>query len=369
MDDEQARSLTPDEIEQQFQGWEAIVAFARAEQMVLTRAADRQQLPLGDGCRSLNEWIASRMDLAPETAAAIVRTARLDEESPELSAALSEGRLTWDRVIVIAPLVTDGESVDEFAGLDIGGVRRQAARRRRTTAHDERRSFAARYVSIQPNLDESLRRFHGQLPGLDGRLFEKALLERADEFRELPRATASTSGQRQADALVAMAQDSLGRSGADATDSTGPSVAVFLDLDAANGSGGELGAEIEYGPRVGPNTLDELLCTGSVQVIGLADGRPVVTSDAAKAIPPAIRQTVAWRDQGCTIDGCTSRYRLQPHHIRQRRHGGSHDPDNLTTLCWYHHHVAIHGQGLRIDPDSPPQRRRLIRTRAGPDPP
>ena len=153
------------------------------------------------------------------------------------------------------------------------------------------------------------------------------------------------------------------------TTGSGPAVTVFLDLDQANGTGGELGAEVEYGPRVGPNTLDELLCTGSVQLIGLSDGRPVVTSDAAKAIPPAVRRAVAWRDGGCTVDGCTSRYRLQPHHIRERRHGGNHDPDNLATLCWYHHHVAIHGQGFRIDPESPAQRRRLIRTRAGPDPP
>jgi non-ribosomal peptide synthetase component F len=166
-----------------------------------------------------------------------------------------------------------------------------------------------------------------------------------------------------------MAQDSLSRSSDGTTDSAGPSVSVFVDLDAANGSAGQLGVEVEYGPRVGPATLDELLCTGSVQVIGLADGRPVVTSDAAKAIPPAVRRTVAWRDQGCTIDGCHSRYRLQPHHIRQRHHGGNHDPDNLATLCSYHHHVAVHGQGFCIDPDSPPQRRRLIRTRAGPDPP
>ena len=101
----------------------------------------------------------------------------------------------------------------------------------------------------------------------------------------------------------------------------------------------------------------------------LSKGRPVVTSDAARSIPQALRRFVAWRDRGCTIDACQSRYRLQPHHIRELRHGGVHDPDNLTTLGWYHHHVAIHGQGFRIAPDSPRQRRRLIRSRAGPDPP
>jgi hypothetical protein len=31
--------------------------------------------------------------------------------------------------------------------------------------------------------------------------------------------------------------------------------------------------------------------------------------------------------------------------------------------------VAIHGNGFRIDPQSPPQRRRLIPPEPGPDPP
>ena len=55
-----------------------------------------------------------------------------------------------------------------------------------------------------------------------------------------------------------------------------------------------------------------------------------------------------------------SRYRLQIHHITRWADGGRTDPQNLTTLCWFHHHVAIHGQGFTIDPHSPPQRRRLL---------
>jgi hypothetical protein len=34
------------------------------------------------------------------------------------------------------------------------------------------------------------------------------------------------------------------------------------------------------------------------------------------------------------------------------------------TLCWYHHHVAIHRGGLVIDHNSPPFARRLVRPRA-----
>jgi hypothetical protein len=146
-------------------------------------------------------------------------------------------------------------------------------------------------------------------------------------------------------------------------------VVVFVDLDQANDTAGELGAEIEYGPRVGPETLEEILCTGSVQLVGLENGKPVVTSDNTKVIPPTARRYVAWRDGGCSITGCRSRYRLQPHHINNRQHGGDHDPENLATLCWFHHHVAIHGAGFGLRPGDPPGNRRLTRPRRYHHPP
>lgn len=62
----------------------------------------------------------------------------------------------------------------------------------------------------------------------------------------------------------------------------------------------------------------------------------------------------------CSIDGCQSRYRLEPHHIVHAEHHGPTDPDNLTLLCWFHHHTAIHTRGFEIDPHSPTHRRRLL---------
>jgi 5-methylcytosine-specific restriction endonuclease McrA len=85
-----------------------------------------------------------------------------------------------------------------------------------------------------------------------------------------------------------------------------------------------------------------------------------------RVIPPKVRRFVLARDGGCVIDGCTSTYRLEVHHIVPRSEDGTHDPDNLVTVCWWHHHVAIHGQGQRIDPTSPPKRRRLIPVRIAP---
>ncbi len=163
-------------------------------------------------------------------------------------------------------------------------------------------------------------------------------------------------------------------------------VTVFVDARRDNPA--ETTAEIATGPRVGPDTLEQILCTGTVSVISMDGTTPIATSHATRPIPPALRHAIVHRDGGCTIDGCKSRYRLQPHHIQRWSDSGGHNPTNLTTLCWYHHHIAIHGQGYEIDPvplsrgtaeeqgddaggssPTPPLRRRLRRRRSGTDPP
>jgi hypothetical protein len=90
------------------------------------------------------------------------------------------------------------------------------------------------------------------------------------------------------------------------------------------------------------------------------EGQPLAIGTATTTIPPRLRRFVLARDDGCVIDGCLSTYRLQPHHIEPRHRGGDNHPDNLATLCWYHHHTIIHGHGHHIDSNSPPGRRRLI---------
>jgi hypothetical protein len=90
---------------------------------------------------------------------------------------------------------------------------------------------------------------------------------------------------------------------------------------------------------------------------------------STRGIPKAIRRFVLARDGGCTVEGCRSRYRLQPHHLVPYAAGGTHHPANLTTLCWFHHHVVVHRLGYRLDPHSPPGRRRFLRQHTGTDPP
>ena len=363
---------SPDDLRARLRDVEVTISDLRCEQATLVNELDKIHVAGRDGHRSMNEWLSAELDVTRSFASDLVFCARNLVKDRPINARLASGDVTFDRAVALMRLAdagADRATVEDSELQDLAAVRRLTAQQRRMTRTTAHQAFTERFVTVQPTLDESSRRVTGQLCGVDGDVFERALYARADELRLLPGGDAYTRGQLQADALVAMAQDSLNRERDSESSTGGGSVSILVDLDTANGNGGEHGAEIEYGPRIGPNTLEELLCTGTVQIIGLHNGEPVVTSKASRAIPPAVRRLVAHRDGGCTIAGCTSRYRLEPHHIVHRSHGGTHDPENLTTLCWFHHHIAIHQQGLRIDPNSPPLKRRLIRTPVGVDPP
>lgn len=347
-------SAATDTLEQRLLRLESIVAVARAEQMAIVAEFDVRQIPIADGCRSMQEWLAGRLSVGIETASALTRLARSQHHG--VRAASRRGELTFDQAIEAA------------LAHDISGMRRMAAHHRRVTPDDERDSFDERFFVMQPNLDHTGYRAWGSLPGLDGSIVEKALFERADDFPALPDGTRDSIGRRMADALVSVCQDSL--TSGDSNGDTTPMATVFVDAGLASETSGQAGATVASGPRVGPLTLEEILCGGAVQVITTEHGVPTWSSPVTKAIPPAIRRFVLHRDGGaCAADGCSSRYRLQPHHVRRRSDGGDHDPTNLTTLCWFHHHVVVHRMGYGLDADSPPQRRRFSRsapTRAGP---
>ena len=226
------------------------------------------------------------------------------------------------------------------------------------TQEDERNAFEHRYLVIQPSLDDAAYKLWGLLPGVDGQLIAAALDKRETGLPVLP-GEGNGQGQRRADALTAICLDTL--TGTDHPGDPARAVTVaemFIDAGLATRDGGESGATLPSGVKVGPNTLAEILCGGRVRVIAVDGLHPVAYTDRTDVIPPAVRRFVQWRDMGqCSIEGCHSRYRIQPHHINERHHGGNHDPDNLVSLCWYHHHVAIHQLGYTIDPDSPIHRR------------
>ncbi len=351
----------------------AEISRLQARQLTLLNQLQRAGVAEADGARSMVDWTATALDVNQSTAQRLVDAAnRMYRTDPYLYEQMEDGEISFDRAMATLSLMGASAPmgvVDRSFNLDLTAVNRLIGQYRRISHKDEQQAFSDRYLTIQPNLDNSVWRGSFELPGVEGSIVDQAISGRVDELRRLPGADFFSRSQLNADALVAISQDFLGDAGDDNITGTGGAVTVFVDLEEANGTSGELGAEMKYGPRVGPSVLEEILCGGTVRLVGLEDGQPVVTSQAATAIPPAVRDYVAWRDKGCAISGCHSRYRLQIHHIKHRANGGDHDPDNLVTLCWFHHHVAIHRAGFTLDQGRPPYCRSLVPPNPGHDPP
>jgi len=358
-------TLTMDTIEQRLARGEAAIARIRAAQMTLLREADRRQAPMADGCRSLAEWVTGRLDVSPDTAKTLVSTTRRLEGLPIVESGAAQGSISFDRAAAVARIAApaeDGEILSEMARYDIAGIQRLVAYRRRTTRGMEREAHETRYLAAQPNLDESSWRVHGSLPGPAGRVFVEALDARCDTLPQDPVGNRSRT-TRYADALWAMSLDSLAGGDGASIDSATPLLTVFVDANRAVASNGESGVVIEAGPRVGPSAIEAILCDGIIEVTARsATGEPINLGRRTRVVRPRLRRFVLHRDGGvCTVEGCTSRYRLQAHHIVPWSEGGVTSEHNLTTLCWYHHHVIVHGREFAIDPSSPPHRRRFLR--------
>jgi hypothetical protein len=342
--------LTPDQVEQELQREEESIARSRGRQMLLLAAADAMQLQTADGCSSFREWAAGRLDISVESASTLTATARRLLSAPQIAQQLLEGKITFDRAEAMARIPGAGED-DDLGGVDIRGLHQIAARHRRITRDDCHDSHRSQYLAIQPNLDESTWKMWALLDGYSGAVVDKVLTEAADQVPPLPDGIRPGLGYRRAVALAAICEES--RPGAAST----PLITVFVDED---------GAEIAAGTSIGAPLLDRIACSANLEVIRTDDGQPLAVGRRTRVIPNRLRRFILHRDGACTGDGCTSRYRLEAHHIIPWSEGGPTDPENLTTLCWFHHHVVVHGWGYRIDPRLGSGRLRFIKPGAGP---
>jgi hypothetical protein len=92
------------------------------------------------------------------------------------------------------------------------------------------------------------------------------------------------------------------------------------------------------------------MCNAVVQVIGITeDGEPLALGRRSRTVPKKLKRFVLARDMGCTVESCPSQYRLEAHHCPPWTRDGRTDPDKLVTLCWYHHHVSVHREGMEIE--------------------
>ncbi len=301
----------------------------------------RRKSHFQDGYRSIVDWTAARADVSHETARSICWTASRLGDTPEMARELATGEISFDRAQLLARLPEEHRSGHEC--YDISHLRRLVAHHKRITRKRERK-IGNGFLHFGSS-DELATSFWGELPGLDARVLEKAVDQKADEI--IPGDQRLAVAERRALALAAICQDSLYQTGS--SESAPTDVTVIVDAESAAESGGENGVGVLAGPRLGPGALEEILCNGRVDLIGVTpEGIPLDLGHRSRTVNRKLRRHVLHRDGGCVVEGCSSRYRLQVHHVIPWSQGGKTDADNLITLCWFHHHVSVHREGLQI---------------------
>jgi hypothetical protein len=335
--------LTEDQLDQVIVSAESGIAEWRAVEMAAIAEKRRRGSHHADGYRSIIDWVAARADVSHQTARSLTWTATRLVEVPEVAEDLAAGGISFDRAEQLARLPAAHR--DGHEGFDIAQLRRKVAHHRRLTPKRER-DHSNGFLNFQPSLDDTTTRIWGELPGLDSRTVEKAVDQRADEL--ISGETSLSVAQRRAVALVAICQDALYTT--EIPEDTSPiDVTVMVEARTAAPTDGEAGVSVLAGPRLGPSALQAVMCNAIVEVIGITeDSESLRLGRRSRTVPRRLRRHILHRDQGCTIDGCTSRYRLEVHHVTPWRYLGPTDPENLITLCWYHHHIAVHQEGLQV---------------------
>jgi 5-methylcytosine-specific restriction endonuclease McrA len=324
-----------DRLEEELAWASRAIAEATSIQLELLEELDRRQVASEDGCRTMFEWVAMRLDLGTDTAKRLVRTMRRTADRPDLRLALAEG-VSFDRIEALARVA---DPVGLWQGMDVGQIRREAALRGRLGRSDAERGPDDRFLVMQPSLDESWWSLWGGLDGHSGAIVEKVLTGMADHLTELPDEVPVDAGWRKATALVELC----------VSDEPVPAnVTVFVDAKHADEAAGHAGVVLEAGPVVGREALEAILCDARAEVIARAgDGRYMDYGHKHRVVPSSLRRALMFEYRGvCAIDGCQSASRLEAHHIIPWSRGGRTDQDNLILLCWFHHHVVIHERGF-----------------------
>lgn len=332
-------TISTDQLEQRTLARRAEMSRLHAEELLDLEELDYRQVATGDGCRSMSEWVAGRLDVSTDTAKSLVRTMRRTVDRPDLREALESG-VSFDRIQALSKIP---DKIGLLEHLDVGGVHREAADRVRITAEDEQRTSDDQFMVIQPSLDQSWWKGWFGLDGLNGAIVNEAINKTADQLPALPDRSPGSSSWRKAVALTQLC----------VSDDPPPAqVTVHVDTTQAAGSDGEAGVVLEAGPRVGRQALQAVLCESVLEVTAQReDGVPMVYGRRTRTIPPALRRYILHRDgHVCRADGCPSQHRLQIHHLIPWSQGGTTDPDNLITLCWFHHQIVVHQQGFTPQP-------------------
>jgi hypothetical protein len=323
-----------------------------------------------NGFRSCADWLTWRVGFAPGAAREHVRVARALGTLPRLAQALARGELSYSKVREITRVAT-AATEERLLAVGRAGTAAHVERIVRgwrrvdhaAEARDAARRHAGRALHVYPDEDGTVR-IRGRLAPEVGALLIKALDAARETLyqrrrEQAPDTEPPTMEQQQADALALLAETALHHDLDPGAPGERYQVVVHVDAAVLADAGQPGQSVLEDGQRVPAGTSQRLACDASRVVMRHdAEGRLLEVGARTRAIPPALRRALRFRDRGCRFPACGVRVG-QGHHLRHWAQGGPTTLSNLALLC-RRHHVAVHEEGYQVErlPDGELQFRR-----------
>jgi hypothetical protein len=276
------------------------------------------------GYASFGEYIERLFGYSPRWTAEKLRVAEALEALPHLSRALAEGALPWSSVRELTRVATP-ETESEWL----------ACSRGRTT-RDIERLVSGHAAGSRPG---DGRNPHEQRHVLRFEVSGEVFATVREALAKLKRDTGSPLDDD--GALLLMARRVLGGP-SDAGQSsyqTALTVCERCRSGTVEGRGDAVPVAREIVEMAACDTTSFAASSEGETHVGHSRHR------AKQTIPPSIRRLVHHRDGGrCRVPGCRHAVYVDNHHVDPKAEGGSHDPENLITLCSAHHRALHRGE-------------------------
>jgi hypothetical protein len=312
------------------------------------------------GCRSIESLVAWKAGVSPRNAETMVAIAHRLDELPRLAEGLREGRLSLDRVGVIAERGGQGCD-DHYANLvqyatvtQLRTAVKMEPRPEPETKPEPKRSFTS-------HDGEGYTTYKIRLPKLEAAKFDAALASHKDALVADWRRDhdAGDSDEEEAGALTSEqappfpdtvdAFMSLIEAGWDTDVEKRPhgahtTVVAHLDLDE---HGDRPVAALHLGVALTDAERRFLFCDATCEVWFERRGTPVGAGRTTRTINRRLRRALERRDKCCVVPGCGATRGLHAHHLVHWEDGGPTELWNLVLLCPFHHRLH-HKGGITI---------------------
>jgi len=329
---------------------------ANARFLALNAEFDRRQGWAVWGVKSCAHWLNWKCGLTLGAAREKLRAAHALGRLPEISAAMTVGKLSYAKVRAITR-IADETNEGFLLGIAMHGTASHVEDTVRSYRRAQETQELSREAAQQRN--QRLHWFHeadgsltikARVPAEVGALFIRAL-QAAEDAAVLENVPAGTSldpvqshRARRVAALRTIAESYLASGPEELTG--GERQQIVLHVDAETLKHDHAGrCELEQGPSVAAETARRLACDASlVAIVENGRGEPLNVGRRTRTIPPAIRRALNGRDHGCRFPGCTFKRYVDGHHVKHWAHGGETKLENLVTLCRFHHRQVHEGR-------------------------